>query len=211
MDYHKVKNALQNFSIDPSITAMAQKEIAPLRNNSFDESIVANAKKAGVLLCVHPVNNQAFFTLIERQTYSGAHSNQIAFPGGKVESSDQNIVETATREADEEVNIKSNHLQIIGELSSIYVPPSNFYVTPILALSSIQPDYAAQESEVKNIIEMPILELLKEDVVQETKIEIKKGIHFNTPYLHLQNKIVWGATAMILNEFRRWLLFQQQR
>ncbi len=206
MDFQTLESLLQNFSISENITSVAQKEVAPLRNNAFDETIVNQAKKAAVLLLLHSLNGAAHFTLIERPQYDGTHSAQIALPGGKVEKLDTSITETALREAKEEVNINPNEVKVIGQLTSIYIPPSNFYVTPVLAISNTRPNYLAEAREVKSILEVPLEELLNPDVVKETKLTLKKGIRIKTPYLDLQGKIVWGATAIILNEFRRYLL-----
>jgi 8-oxo-dGTP pyrophosphatase MutT (NUDIX family) len=206
MNFQSIQAALKKFSIDKELTALAQKEVAPLRNNAFDDSVVKQAKKAGVLLLIHSVNGIANLTLIERPQYDGAHSSQIALPGGKVEKEDINITETALREAKEEVNINPDQVKIVGQLTSIYIPPSNFFVTPILAISSARPNYVAEEREVKSILEVPLSELIHPQVLKETKITLKKGIRIKTPYLDLQGKIVWGATAMILNEFRHHLM-----
>lgn len=206
MNFEQVLSRITEFPLHQEITKKAQQEVAPLRNNSFSETTIQQAKKAAVLLLIHQKNEKACFTLIERAEYDGTHSKQFALPGGKAELTDSNIIETAIREAEEEVNINAKEIKIIGELTSIYIPPSNFYVTPILAISEIRPNYIKQESEVKSIFEIPLTELFKNDVVQKTQLSLKKGIKINTPYLNLEEKIIWGATAMILNEFRWGLM-----
>jgi hypothetical protein len=72
--------------------------------------------------------------LMKRSDYDGTHSGQISFPGGKVEDVDVDIVATALREAEEEVNIKPSEVRVIGQLTELYISPSNFLVHPILGI-----------------------------------------------------------------------------
>ncbi|MFT6716979.1 MAG: 8-oxo-dGTP pyrophosphatase MutT (NUDIX family) [Saprospiraceae bacterium] len=205
MDFNSIADKLLLFHIDEQLTQKAHSEIAPYRNSTISDIQILNAKKAGVLLLVHPNNDKAHFTLIERSSYDGVHSRQISLPGGKVENQDIDISATALREAHEEVNINPKDVEIISQLSNIYVPPSNFYITPILGLSRKRPDYIPEKKEVNKILEIPILDLLSLNVLQQTKVTISKNMSFPTPYLNLQDKVVWGATAIILNELRHFL------
>ncbi|MFT6746024.1 MAG: 8-oxo-dGTP pyrophosphatase MutT (NUDIX family) [Glaciecola sp.] len=196
---------LEHFEISEQRKCDAHREIAPFRDTLISDTEIAKAKKAAVLLLVHPHDGQAHFTLIERSAYDGIHSKQIALPGGKVEKQDSDINETALREAHEEVNINPDDVKIISELSPIYVPPSNFYITPILGISEKRPNYIPEIKEVNHIIEVPLAELLKGPILKQTKISISKSSSFKTPYMDIKDKIVWGATAMILNELRHFL------
>jgi 8-oxo-dGTP pyrophosphatase MutT (NUDIX family) len=205
MDFKHAIARLQEFQIDEQIKVAAHQEIAPFRATSIAETQILNAKKAAVLLLIHPHSEKAHFTLIERSSYEGIHSSQIALPGGKIENIDTNITATALREAQEEVNIHPSDVEIIGNLSEIYIPPSNFYITPVLGISRKRPSYLAQEREVNSILEVPLTELISPSVLKKTQVKIK-GNSINTPYLDLQGKIVWGATAMILNELRRFFI-----
>jgi 8-oxo-dGTP pyrophosphatase MutT (NUDIX family) len=205
MDFKHAIARLQEFQIDEQIKVAAHQEIAPFRATSITETQILNAKKAAVLLLIHPHSEKAHFTLIERSSYEGIHSSQIALPGGKIENIDTNITATALREAQEEVNIHPSDVEIIGNLSEIYIPPSNFYITPVLGISRKRPSYLAQEREVNSILEVPLTELISPSVLKKTQVKIK-GNSINTPYLELQGKIVWGATAMILNELRRFFI-----
>jgi 8-oxo-dGTP pyrophosphatase MutT (NUDIX family) len=203
MDFNSAIQKLKQFEIDEHVKQIAHMEVAPFRNLIISNSQVLNAKKAAVLLLVHSHHNKAYFTLIERSSYDGVHSKQIALPGGKVENEDLNISDTALREAHEEVNIIPSDVQVITTLSNIYIPPSNFYITPILGISEKRPKYIAEEKEVNNILEIPLSALLNPSVLKQTTIKSKKG-NFKSPYLDLHNKIVWGATAMILNELKHF-------
>ena len=204
MDFYSTIQKLQRFEINEQLKQTAHMEVAPFRDLHISNTQTLNAKKAAVLLLIHSHQEEAYFTLIERSSYDGVHSNQIALPGGKVENEDLNIAQTALREAHEEVNIIPSDVQVLTALSNIYIPPSNFHITPILGISGKRPEYVAEEKEVNHILEVPLSELLNPSVLKETTIKSKKG-NFKSPYLDLHGKIVWGATAMILNELKHFL------
>ncbi len=205
LSFPQIIKALKNHVFDVQFGSQAHLEIAPYRKN-FDPKTQSNAIQAAVLLLIYPVENSTNFILIKRPKYEGNHSNQIALPGGKKDLNDENLIQTALREAWEEVNVQENEVTIISELSPLYIPNSNFQVTPVLAYSETQPNFIPHPMEVESIIEVPILDLFKTDILQKTKIELSNGLKMETPYLNIQNHIVWGATGMILNEFRKALL-----
>lgn len=127
--------------------------------------------------------------------------------GGKNESG-ESMKETALRETMEEIGVDPISINIIGELSKVFVPPSNFLIHPFVGYCDFTPDFKANEREVKRIIEVNIDELFKKGVIKIKKKSFKKSsgnVNFEVPYLDLNNKIVWGATSVILNEFRRML------
>ena len=162
-----------------------------------------DAKESAVLMLLFPFENQLHTSLILRPGYDGVHSRQVGFPGGKKEPSDDNLLHTALREAREEVNIQPQNVQILGQLTSLYIPPSNFIVAPYIGFSSRVPDFLPEEREVEKIIITPIQRILSADVIKTTSIYIKKyDTHIEAPYFDIDNKTVWGATAMMLSEFR---------
>ena len=166
-----------------------------------------NPKIASTLLLIYPKDGETFFCLIERQEYEGTHSNQISFPGGKNESG-ESMKETALRETMEEIGVDPVSINIIGELSQVFVPPSNFLIHPFVGYCDFTPVFKPDKREVKKIIEVNIKALFKKDVIKVKKMSFKKSsgnVNFEVPYLDLNNKIVWGATSVILNEFRRML------
>lgn len=201
MDLKKVISILNNLGEFELPGTKAHDEIAPYRNAKF-LTVKDNPRNAAVLIHLYSVNNETYFTLIKRTTYDGAHSGQISLPGGKEEPEDKSIVDTALREALEETNITSDDLTVIGTLTKIYIPPSNFYVTPVISISSKQPDYIAEELEVNKILEVKISELLHPKNLVNKKIKLSNGATLKTPTFDLENETVWGATAMILNELK---------
>ena len=185
----------------------AHKELAPYRNEIELDFKNKNPKIASTLLLIYPKNKSLFFCLIQRNEYKGTHSNQISFPGGKNEIG-ESMKETALRETKEEIGVDPISINIIGELTQVFVPPSNFLIQPFVGYCDFTPVFIPDKREVKKIIEVNIKALFKKDVIKVKKMSFKKSsgkIKFDVPYLDLNNKIVWGATSVILNEFRKML------
>ena len=114
---------------------------------------------------------------------------------------DKDLFSTALREANEEVAIQKSTVEYIRTLSKIFIPPSNFMVTPFLSYSSFRPDLIPERSEVSEIIEFPLNDLL------ETRISLTRLINSSknsveVPCFKYNQKIIWGATAMILSELK---------
>jgi 8-oxo-dGTP pyrophosphatase MutT (NUDIX family) len=202
----KINKIFKAFDL-PLPAKEAHKEMAPYRNEIELDFKNKNPKNASTLLLIYPKDGETFFCLIERQEYEGTHSNQISFPGGKNESG-ESIKETALRETKEEIGVDPISINIIGELSKVFVPPSNFLIHPFVGYCDVRPVFKANEREVKRIIEVNIEDLFKKDIIKIKKMSFKKSsgnVNFEVPYLNLNNKIVWGATSVILNEFRKML------
>ena len=166
----------------------------------LDEVKTKNPKLAGVLLLLYPVNNFPHLVLMQRNSYPGVHSNQISFPGGKIEKSDLNIEATALRESHEEMGIIPAKVTVLGNLTQVYIPPSNFLVQPVVGFMQERPDFIPDLREVTEIIEVPLSEFDKAENLQNVKIDVR-GQQVSVPAFVIRNKIIWGATAMILSEF----------
>lgn len=181
--------------------------IAHIKMSPF-RKIVTNipekARKSSVLLMLHEFNNDIYCTLTERSEKLGTHSNQIAFPGGKIEQNESEV-EACLRETHEEIGIDRNSIKIIGQLTSIYIPPSNFLVYPFIGITNQKPTYKLNTYEVKEVFDFNIYKLLNENIVKEKKIKTANGMLVQAPYFEIKNKVVWGATAAILNEFKEIL------
>lgn len=158
-------------------------------------------KKASVMMLLYPKNEITHFALIERAVSSGKHSGQIAFPGGKSEKEDVDHAATAQRETMEEIGIPIHQQQIICAGTPLYIPPSNYMVYPYLAFAKAELSFTPQISEVNRVIEIPLRYLLNDNNRSHTVLSTSYMQEVRVPTFQFNNDMVWGATAMILNEF----------
>ncbi len=189
----------------PGVEAQLQLAHAS-RNLTAKEGVTP--KEAGVLILVYPSMGKTYFPLIVRSSKNpnDRHRGQISLPGGKREKSDANIEATALREAEEEVGINANKVEVLGSLSTLYVPVSNFNVYPIVGFIEEKPTWVPQLSEVDRIIEAPLDRLHHADVLKQTSIPVGENVKLrDVPYFDVEGEVVWGATAMILSELRQVL------
>ncbi len=136
---------------------------------------------------------------IKRNTYNGVHSGQIAFPGGKCENGDFDYTFTACREANEELGIERSKIEIIGELTKLYVPPSNFTIYPIVAINRGFNNYSPDPREVAEYIQIP-LKSFDPLLSKRCKVQVGPYEWVHAPGYVINGHIIWGATAMIIAE-----------
>lgn len=166
---------------------------------------IKDYKESAVCILLYQQENTIYFPLIERVVYKGVHSGQIALPGGKKDEEDADLIQTALRELEEEIGISQKHIEVLGKLTQVYIPPSNFLVNPIIAITHKTPEFILNPTEVQNVIPFSLNELLDDALIKETYIELEKGLKIKTPYFDVRGKVLWGATAMILNELKHIL------
>jgi 8-oxo-dGTP pyrophosphatase MutT (NUDIX family) len=204
---HSLINNLKTKLLKPLPGAKAQFEMAHVnRQNVLINSVNTETyRPSAVLILLYPNEQlQTSILLIERMTYDGHHSGQIALPGGKLEPTDEDLQATALREFFEETG--SDLIPtIIGQLTPIYIPVSKFMVQPFVSYVTQKPNFSPSAYEVNALIEWEIAQLLNPDIVKETTIEPTPGLTLKTPYFDVQGKVLWGATAMMLNELK-WVL-----
>ena len=153
-----------------------------------------------VMITLFEKNGKVYIPCILRPQKNRFHAGQIAFPGGGREKQDRDLNETAIRETFEEIGIKISRYQIIGNLTNMYVPPSNSLITPIVAFLNSQPSYRLNPNEVDQIIEIPIEDLLNSANHITKTITVQKGVQVQMPAIQSGTNIVWGATARIMKE-----------
>lgn len=159
-------------------------------------------KQAAVIICCYPkADNSYYFPLILRTEYPGVHSGQISLPGGKFDDRDSSLWHTAIRELNEELGVEVENLEQIFQLSPLYIPPSNFWVTPYMAVLETAPFFIPEEREVARVIEMSLEDLTaikkQEKPITNSYLKEKKVYGYS-----IDNQFVWGATAMILTELK---------
>jgi 8-oxo-dGTP pyrophosphatase MutT (NUDIX family) len=122
-------------------------------------------------------------------------------PGGKAEPG-EDAIQTALREANEEVGADRDQIQILGKLSEFYVIPSNFLITPVVGMSLTKLSLIPDTHEVVKILTARLSDLLRDDAVRTKEILAAGRYALMAPHFEVEGEIVWGATAMILNELR---------
>ena len=158
------------------------------------------ARDSSVFILLFQKNKKWNFPLIKRSEYNGVHSGQISLPGGKYEPADRDLIQTAYRETKEEIGIPPDKIIYIGTLTTLYIPNSNFNVTPHVGLITSPPRFLRNEREVEEIITVPVNVLLDTSGIRYFTREINNTV-ITAPYYPYQNHKIWGATAMILSEF----------
>ncbi|WP_026970037.1 NUDIX hydrolase [Algoriphagus terrigena] len=181
----------------------------PVDQRRFEPILPANVRNSGVLILLYTDGKSTFFPLIKRPVYLGFHSGQMAFPGGKMEKTDENVIQTALREAEEEVGIDRHEVRLLGKLTDLYIPTSNFLVSPVVGFLEGIPEFIPDENEVSRIVETDLDFLLSPEIRKQTVLELGENIRLDTPYFEIDGEVVWGATAMILNELIQVLEHQE--
>ncbi len=167
-----------------------------LFNKQADES----TRSSAVMILIYPAKNTLNISLIVRPKYDGKHGGQISLPGGKRELKDENLAQTALRETQEEIGVKALDINVLGPLSSVYIPFSNFNVQPYVGYMDYLPDFYPDPREVEKIIHCTLVELCDIKNRGKKKILVETNEMEVSGYA-LGGEWVWGATALILSEF----------
>jgi 8-oxo-dGTP pyrophosphatase MutT (NUDIX family) len=158
-------------------------------------------KPGSVLMLLYPEGGTIKFPLTKRADYAGTHSGQISLPGGKAEEN-ETFFDTALREAEEEIGIHRDEVKVIGRLSDFFVIPSNFMVTPVIAFTLVKPEFKPDPFEVAKLMTGNLSDLIKDDAIKTSEILAANRYPMLAPHFEIEGEIVWGATAMMLNELR---------
>lgn len=182
--------------------ALAQNKMSPsvrLTSNTLCDRTIT--RESSVLILLYIKNNEFYVPFIQRPKYNGAHSAQVSLPGGKFEPQDKNLKDTALRETWEEIGVKPDKIQIVGNLTPIYIPNSNYNVTPYVAYLDECPTFTPDAFEVDYIIEASLSQLIAPETIQSFVKNIN-GHTIEAPFFNIDNCKIWGATAMIISELK---------
>jgi 8-oxo-dGTP pyrophosphatase MutT (NUDIX family) len=185
----------------------AQKKMAslshPENRDILDFEVPDTWKTAAVLCLLVPKDNEWHIALMKRSANKhDKHSGQISFPGGKHENNDPDYKFTALRETEEEFGIPTDQIEILGKLTALPVPASNFLVYPYVGYCKTIPDFILEKAEVASIVQPSISHLLDPANLKVKDWSNPSGWSMkNVPYFEVENHVVWGATAMMLAEF----------
>jgi len=160
--------------------------------------------ESAVLVALTEKNNQLNILFTKRAQHLKHHGGQISFPGGKVEPSDLSLTATALREAQEEINLHPNNVEVIGQLHP-YQTITGFRITPIVAI--LKPDSAMtmDKNEVEEIFFVPIQHFFNENNNYSIDMQHKTGNH-KVHFMPYKQHNIWGATAAIINDLSKHLV-----
>ena len=185
----------------------AQTKMSPIQNSEKYRLPSENHKTACVMALLHPKDEELFVTFIKRAAShpDDKHAGQIGFPGGKYEEEDGSLIDCALRETHEEIGIPTTDIEVIGELTSLYVFASDFMVYPFVGYMDYNPRYIPQQEEVAGIYEVPVKNLIDPAFKVSRKVRLSEGFYMDAPGYDIQGDFLWGATAMISSELESLL------
>ncbi|MBK9389382.1 MAG: CoA pyrophosphatase [Bacteroidetes bacterium] len=166
---------------------------------NFPRTPGADAKVAAVLILLFPFHGSVHTVFMQRPDYKGIHGGQISFPGGKRENSDDNIIQTALREASEETGVNPDEISVINTLTPLFIPVSNTIVTPVAGWMKKKPEFKHHPGEVVFLFDGEIKRFLDPSIVRIKPMEIH-GTNIDIKYYDYDGNVIWGATAMMLHE-----------
>ncbi len=203
---HKLLNSQEMFkSLEealkgpkPGLNAQLEMVTIPRPGDKLYFEVEDSCIKAGVLVLLYPWQNQLYLVLTRRTAQVLYHQAQISFPGGRQDQG-ESLRQTALREAHEEINLQPDSVRILGELTPLYIPPSNYCIYPVVAVTRKRPDFNPSKIEVEEVIELPLSHLLEPKNVQR-EIWTIRGVEVEVPFYLFKGHKIWGATAMVLAE-----------
>ncbi|MBN1119725.1 MAG: CoA pyrophosphatase [Anaerolineae bacterium] len=161
---------------------------------------VNGGRSAGVLILLYPVDGRLTFVLTRRTETVATHRGQISLPGGAFEPQDRSLADTALRETCEELSTCEDDIQMLGSLTPLHVVVSGFVIHPFVAYTPLRPDFRGEPTEVAEILEMPLADLLDDAIKVEERWDFQ-GVGRDIPFYRVNGLPLWGATAIILSEF----------
>jgi len=167
-----------------------------------------DTRAAAALLLLYPRDERVWVPLTVRASGLARHAGQISLPGG-VQDADETLVDTALREAEEEIGVVRADVRVLGELTPVHVIVSGFTLYPIVGVIDAPPAFAPAPDEVAEVLEVAIDELRDASRIRRGT-RIRGGVAVEYPYFDLLGHQVWGATAMVLGEFIHLLQDEQE-
>lgn len=206
LSFSFVLDRLSNIADDSLPGPDAQHGMAPLGRSQtrVKDLDLSQVKQAAVLMLLVNNNNNAELILTRRTEYPGVHSGQISLPGGKKEEHDADFLATALRETEEEIGVPGSAISVAGAMSELYIPPSNFLVKPFIGTLEKPFKYIMEESEVQEIISVDLNLLFHPSTAGEYDV-VTHGYRMKVPAFKIGPHVVWGATAMMINELKELL------
>ncbi len=189
---HFLKKVNQALTLDPFDVFQAQTLMSPVGRPARRPQQQAGAARLGaVLLMLYERQQEVHIVFAKRPQTLKHHAGQVAFPGGRQEPQ-ETFAQTALRETCEEIGICAEEIQLLGQLTPIYIPPSDFQVYPFVGWHSGEPRFTPSADEVELILEVPLAHFQN----PQNRV-LNEWIH---PFFRVDEHKVWGGTAVMLNE-----------
>lgn len=163
------------------------------------EQLPFTGRPAAVLLPLFEEDGEARIVMTRRAATLRSHTGEVAFPGGRIEEG-ESVIEAALREAQEEVALDPDAVEIIGELTPLSTLSATSGITPVVGLLSVRPLLVPDPTEVEHIFDVALADLLADDIFTEERWDTPFGDDRPINFFHLPHDIVWGATARILRD-----------
>lgn len=166
------------------------------------KNLAGIGREAAVLVLTYPGEHDQILTVLTRRKDTlQHHPGQISLPGGRRDEG-ESIEQTALREVEEELGVDRNSIEVFGRLNQIYIPPSDFTVTPFVGWLDTEPEFTIETEEVDQLIIFPLMTLFDPKVRRKSSVD-SDAKERDVPWYSIMNHQVWGATAMILDDFSR--------
>ena len=178
--------------IDILRAALAQRRIFHINDEKM--------KISAVLVPIFLKAGQYHLLFIQRTERVKEHKGQISFPGGAYEKADRILLNTALREAEEEIGLAPGDVDVLGELDDVPTASSNYVISPFVGAIPYPYKFQLDKWETEELIEVPIASLLDTDCYSESIVKLN-GLEIDTGFFKCRDKIIWGATSKILKQF----------
>ena len=159
----------------------------------------ADTRRAAVLVPIIVESEDARIVYTVRKDDLADHAGQISFPGGSIEARDTSLLETALRETEEEIDLRPELIEVVGELEEMYIPPSNFRVSPFVGLLPPEAEMVLAPDEVEEIFTVPLKTLTAHETFRKV-LWRREGRDYKVPVFAIEGPVrrnIWGATAAI--------------
>jgi len=182
----------------PGLKAQLRMAPIPRPGHQAYSEVEDTSLKAGVLVLFYPQEDKLYLVLTRRTDKVDFHKGQISFPGGRQEPGEE-LEQAALREAQEELEVDPKSVRILGMLTPLYIPPSNYCIYPVVAIIESRPDFQPSQIEVAEVLEIPLDHLLNPQNVKKERWTVR-GVDVEVPFYAFGECKIWGATAMVLAE-----------